>query len=199
MRGWLRGRNYHLAASTMEFARDFHRGLRKDGVTPEFHHQVRIAGLVRTLEPHLLHPEETLAAAFLHDVCEDFDVGFEEIDKRFGAVVCEAVRLLTKKYRGSRTPYDVYFSEMAANPIASVVKGCDRSDNIQSMLGVFTLDKQKHYLSEVEELFLPMLKTARRRFPTQEPAYENIKIMLRSQAALIHEIHRAEDALEAST
>ena len=198
MRGWLRGRDYHLAASAMEFARDFHRGMRKDGVTPEFHHQVRIAGFVRTLEPHLLHPEETLAATFLHDICEDFDVGYEEIRERFGEVVCGAVRLLTKKYRGSRTPYEVYFAEMAANPIASVVKGGDRSDNIQSMLGVFNLEKQKRYLAEVEDYFLPMLKAARRRFPKQEPAYENIKIMLRSQTALLREIHRAHDALAES-
>lgn len=53
------------------------------------------------------------------------------------------------------------------------------------MVGVFSESKQRAYLAEVDELFLPMLKAASRRFPQQEPAYQNIRTLLKSQSALL--------------
>jgi hypothetical protein len=59
------------------------------------------------------------------------------------------------------------------------------------MLNVFSLTKQKYYIEETETLILPMLKQARRRFPDQEPAYQNIKLILNSQIELIRAVQRA--------
>jgi hypothetical protein len=58
------------------------------------------------------------------------------------------------------------------------------------MAEVFTLEKQKKYIKEVLDLFFPMLKNARRNFPAQVLAYENIKHMLKSQIQLIEVMHR---------
>ena len=193
MRGWLLGRGYYLASTAMDFAGGFHKHTRKAGVTPEFAHQIQIAHYTRTLSASLMDPERVLAAAFLHDVCEDYDVGFEEIEERFGKAIRQPVQLLTKKYRGTQVPPEVYFGRMAEDPVASVVKGIDRTHNVQTMVDVFSLEKQKAYLDEMETYFLPMLKTSRRLFPSQEPAYENIKHMLSSQAELIRAIHSARD------
>lgn len=192
LRGWLHGRGYFLACSALDFAESFHTGTRKDGVTPEFSHQVQIAHYVRTLAHGLIYPERTLAAALLHDVCEDYEVGFPEIEKRFGAETKTAVELLTKTYRGAQIPPETYFTRIGDDPIASIVKGIDRTHNVQSMIDVFSRAKQEAYLNEVEEYFLPMLKQARRTFHRQEEAYENIKHMLVNQTALIRAIHRAE-------
>lgn len=101
LRYWLLGRNYNQALKALEYASQFHTGVRKDGVTPEFHHQLSIASYVRSLINGIMFPQETLAAAFLHDVCEDYDVGFEEINSKFGADITKAVKALTKKHRGS--------------------------------------------------------------------------------------------------
>jgi len=70
LRYWLLGRNYNQALKALEYASQFHTGFRKDKITPEFHHQLYIASYVRTLINGIMFPQETLAAAFLHDVCE---------------------------------------------------------------------------------------------------------------------------------
>ena len=186
MRGWLNGKGFYKAAEALEFVRVMEQGTRKDGMTPKFHHQLSIARLVATLEPHLALPEETITAAFLHDVLEDHSdsVSRELLEVRFGKIVADAVWKLSKKIGGITKSYDSYFAEMATCPIASIVKLADRAHNVQTMVGVFTVEKQKKYLSEVDLYFFPMSRQARRAFPRQYGAYENLKILLRCQVQL---------------
>ena len=193
LRYWLQGRGYFIALEAMDFAKGFHTGLRKDGVTPEFDHQISIAHFVRSLEPSLMLPEETFATIFLHDVREDFDVSEGDINTRFGSKVSHAVDCMTKTFRGVKRPAGEVFQRIGADPIASVAKGADRGHNHRSMVGVFSLEKQREYLAETEEHFLPMLKRARRAFPQQEPVYENIKHALTGEISLIKAIHAAMD------
>lgn len=190
IRHWLLGRSWHTALQALEYAQNFHPGLRKDGVTPSFQHQLSIIYYIRTLENHLTHPENTIAVSCLHDTPEDADVGFAEITSLFGDQISKSVKLLTKKHRGSKKQPEAYYGEIATDDIASIVKGADRVNNIQTMIGVFTKEKQVDYIRETTDLVLPMLKTSRRAFSRQEPAYQNIKIMLQNQIALIEEIHR---------
>jgi (p)ppGpp synthase/HD superfamily hydrolase len=184
------GREYHLALQAMEYASTFHIGKRKNG-DPEFEHQVSIASFVRTLISTLDNPEETLASVFLHDVCEDYDVGFEEIEAKFGLDVKDAVVLLTKKHRGAHVDRQAYYEGIGKNRIASIVKGADRIHNIQTMQGAFSIEKQVEYIDETNNLVLPMLKSARRKFTSQESAYENIKHVLKAQVDLIAATHEA--------
>lgn len=185
---------YLRALDALEYAASLHVGLRKDGVTPAFQHQLEIAQYIRSISRYLRYPAQTLAATFLHDVAEDFNIGFEELAQRFGPEIAGAVALLTKKHRGLKIPPEEYFRKMAACAIASVIKGADRINNLQSMLGVFSLQKQKAYCAEVEVYFLPMLKAARREFMDQEPVYENLKLMMRSQLELLRATHQALEA-----
>ena len=185
LRGFLLGRNYYMAAEAMDFASSFHTGTRKDGSTPEFAHQVYIVSYLTTLLPHLRHPEETLAVGFLHDVCEDYPVSFEEIDRLFGERVGEAIRPLTKKYQGfKRDAHEVIIAQQG-NPISSVVKGVDRFNNQQTSPGVFSQTKILSYLDETRGDIIPMLKVARRRFPDQDLAYQNVKTVLFAQIELL--------------
>lgn len=193
MRYWLLGKGYYLALEALEYAAKIHTGTRKDGATKEYAHQLGIGHYVKTISTSLECPEETLAAVFLHDLCEDYGIGQEEIEARFGAVVKHVTWLLTKKFRGAAKQAAEYYREIAEDRIASIVKGADRIHNVQTMVGVFTLEKQREYIAETREYILPALKEARRRFPRQEPAYENIKHMLESQIALLQAVH---DALE---
>jgi (p)ppGpp synthase/HD superfamily hydrolase len=193
MRYWLLGKEYFEALDALEYASKLHTGTRKDGVTREYAHQLSIGRYVRSISTSLEYPEETFAVVFLHDVCEDYGVGLEEIEARFGSVISHAVWLLTKKFRGQTKPQAEYYRALSENKIASVAKGADRIHNIQSMIGVFTYEKQKEYIEETEEYILPALKEARRRFPRQEPAYENIQHMLVSQIELLQAVHAACD------
>lgn len=112
MRYWLLGRNFFLALDALEYAAKLHTGQRKDGKTQEYFHQLSIGRYVKSITPSLEYPEATLATVFLHDVCEDYDIGFEEIESQFGSVVSPAVRLMTKKYRGYRKPDAEYYREI---------------------------------------------------------------------------------------
>jgi len=163
---------------------------RKDGSTPKFHHQVAVGRLVWTLVPHLDQPENTLTAAFLHDVLEDYGdrVSIQALARQFGNETTRQVLLLTKKYRGEVKTYEDYFSSIALCPVASVVKLADRAHNIQTMDGVFSADKQRAYIEEVRSWFYPLIRQARRNHPNQYDAYENLKILLRCQVALLRQV-----------
>lgn len=193
LRQYLHGAGYFNALRAMEFAAKHHTGTRKDGETPEFDHQISIALFALTL-PNLRFREEIITTIFLHDVREDYHVTDQEVralfdDEAFAGRVARAVENMTKEWRGVRKDEKLLFAAMAEDEIASIAKGCDRIHNFQSMVGVFKLEKQKAYIAEAEELFFPMLKAARRNFPHQALAYENIKHMLRSQIELIEAMH----------
>lgn len=160
---------------------------------PHNDHQVSIALYALTL-PNVMHREALIAAILLHDVPEDYHVSVLEIgqlfdEPEFRMLVCNGVENVTKTFRGILKPKDLLYAAMANDPIASLVKGCDRMHNFQSMPGVFTIPKQVEYLAEGEEDILPMLKLARDNFPFQRMAYENIKHVLRAQVMLIRHIH----------
>jgi (p)ppGpp synthase/HD superfamily hydrolase len=183
LRYWLLGRNYLTALKAFEYAQKFHTGIRKDGISKEFSHQIFIASYARTLCQCLFRPEGTLAAIFLHDICEDYPVSFDEIERLFGTDIRVPVELLTKKKDGARVPDTIYYERMAFDPVASLAKALDRAHNVFTMSEAgWTVDKQERYLSEVFTLLLPMIKQARRLFPEQEPAYENVKTLLLVQA-----------------
>jgi (p)ppGpp synthase/HD superfamily hydrolase len=181
LRYWLLGSGFVNALAALEFAAGFHTGLRKDGRTPEFAHQVAITHHVRTLVPHLADPETALCAALLHDVREDYDVAFSEIADRFGSAVARSVDALTKEFAGVKRPPEAVFAAIAEDPSASVVKPADRVNNQLTALGVFSTPKLSDYVAETVEWFLPMIRRARRLHPTQEAAYENLKLVLEVQ------------------
>ncbi len=190
IRYWLLGKEFYTALRAMEFAMRYHTGKRKDGVTPEFSHQIKIVHYIRTLMPHLIDPETTLIVIFLHDLIEDYGIARDTLKRMFGEKASHAVWLLSKSFKGGKKELLHYFDEMADFSVASIGKGCDRIHNNQTMSGVFTVEKQMEYIEETEEYIFPMLKKARRKFPEQEGAYENIKQVLRSQIELIKIIHK---------
>lgn len=177
--------DYLKCLQALEFASNYHKGLRKDGVTPEFEHQLVITHFIRTLLPSLIFPSETICVSLLHDVAEDYDVSFEELTDKFGLRVSNSVEKLTKFHRGTKKTNEEYFLGISKDPIASVCKGGDRIHNLQSMPGVFTKEKQISYIKEAEDFILPSIKQARRNFPQQELAYENIKLIMNSQIQLL--------------
>lgn len=185
----LQGAGFYDALAAFEFASRLHTGTRKDLITPEFQHQLEI-GLFAMLLPDLMHREDVLCTIALHDTREDFDVSDGEIRDIFTnedrqSRVGNAVYAMTKKFRGSVRNAEELFDEMSRDACASIAKGCDRQHNLLSMVGVFTPEKQKAYCQEGEDLFLPMLKKAKRNFPHQVRAYELLKFNLTSQIELI--------------
>ena len=187
IRYWMLGRGYYLALKAMEFAEKFHKGTRKDG-QPEFSHQVSQANYVRTIIDSIDDPEIVLCVIFLHDVMEDYNVSYEEILELFGVKVADATRKMTKVFRGEKMTNEIYYKGIEECPITSVAKGVDRLHNLMTMVGGFKPEKQQSYLKETLDFVVPMLKKARRDFPSQEPAYENIKYVMTNQVILYKEL-----------
>lgn len=162
--------------------------MRKDGITPEVMHQLRIAHHVKSLWKYLLYPIETFVAACEHDSMEDDGVLYAQMKKQYGKRTAEAIQRLSKKFQVDIEPVGTevrvqvemlsLFKSMAECPISSVLKLLDRIDNIRYMLGVFSRAKQRSYIQEVFVWFLPMAKKARLSIPQQEPVYELLKRQL---------------------
>jgi len=189
LRYWLHGKGYFEALKAMNYAEKHHKGTRKDGM-PEFSHQISMVNLSRTFINHLIYPEETLVTLFLHDIPEDYDISFEEIEKMFGKKVGDAVYLLSKEFRGEKKETALYYERIQTCPIASLSKGIDRVHNISTMIGAFTEEKQKEYIEETETRIIPALREARRTFPEQEPCFENIKFILYNLIKLYAAMHK---------
>jgi (p)ppGpp synthase/HD superfamily hydrolase len=103
---WLLGKGYYNAYNAMIFAEKLHNGLRKDG-EHEFSHQISQALLARTLIGDVMYKEELFMVIFLHDVCEDKGISYEEIEKLFGVLVMNSVKLMTKVYQGVKTQMSI--------------------------------------------------------------------------------------------
>lgn len=185
----LQGAGYYDALAAFYFAERYHNGRRKDGITPEFAHQIEIA-LFALLLPDVRYREELLCVIALHDIREDKHLSDSEIRALFldparATMIANAVDAMTKKWRGEVRDEKELFARMAADAIASLAKLCDRQHNILSMGGVFSPEKQRSYIEDVRNLFLPMLKIAKRNFPFQIRAYELLKFNLVTQIELI--------------
>lgn len=167
LRGLLTGYGYFEALRALEFAAEVHTGLRKDGVTREFHHQLAIAQLIDPVLVHCTNPEVVMAAIMLHDVIEDYPELREEIRNTFSPEVYRAVCALDK----SNMTTQEYYDHAATDASVSIVKGGDRLHNVMTMAGVFKLEKILRYIEETRTYTLPMLKKARRLFPHQGRAY----------------------------
>ena len=194
LKGYLKGRNYHKALEAFDFAKKYHTGLRKDGLIPEFQHQIEICLFITTLK-ELRDEESTLIAALLHDVREDYNIENSVIEEKFGKVVADSVEKLTKEFKGIKKDTQDYFNKVALCPIASIVKLADRINNVSSMVGVFTIKKQEDYLFEIKEYFLPMLKKVRGTFPDQSQSYYGMNTFLKNMSVTIEAVLSAEKKL----
>lgn len=128
-----------LISEAREFAIKTH-GNQMYGNRPYIHHLeecLRIFGGVidqrdlLSARKHLI--DEIGAAIFLHDTMEDQAVHYAILEDRFGKNVAEAVWCVTKI-----KPYNpaLYFEKISQNPIAAIVKLCDRICNVNNCFDI---------------------------------------------------------------
>lgn len=205
IRQWMLGKEYHVAIAAMELGLLYHTGTRKDGVTPEFQHQVSQATFCRTLDSILMFPEETLAVIFLHDIVEDCEITMPEValalehkgtpDDMLRRITSALVKMnnqygdgFVNGEKSPKKPKAEYYGAMILDPISSICKGMDRMHNHQSMNGVFDKEKMADYIDETNTYIIPMLKDARKEWSQQEAAYTNVKHILQTQIEWVQAI-----------
>jgi len=176
LKHYLIGRDYLPALRALGMAEQVHRGFRKDGVTPEFHHQVNICFTIINLRG-VLDEGTALAAALLHDVIEDYDLPERDIELLVGPDILEVAKSLDKRNK----------ADLSRSMVGSIVKGADNCDNTLSMIGVFDPVKMEAYIKRTENEILPMLKKASKNFPDQQLAYGGLTALLKKQVYLNRE------------
>lgn len=204
-RYWLQGMSvqdsrYIMVLEVMEMARNHHNGFRNGG-DPEFIHQIRIFHYLRTLHAHLKNPWMVYALVFAHDMVEDpnqltkIHIDPAELEDRWGTLFTSKVLKLSKEIKGKpNAAYSLVtiFEDEDCGP----AKGGDRVDNLSDAVGVFKRPRLMRYIVETEEKFLPNTKLARRRFPSQEGVYENIKLEMLNQLKMAKKVVSLEEELE---
>lgn len=187
--------DFEVASRVLDFTSKIHSGVRKDGVTPEFQHQVEIALYLRTLGPNIPRLGLVISGSLIHDTFEDYHSAglftYDSLAEKFGKDVANLAKRLSKlRPPDMKLSNNSYYDNLVSgdDPSAALIKGADRIHNVGSMVGVFTTEKMKAYIEETEKFVLPMLKTCRRTFPKCEPQFENMKFVLNHQLKLIKTI-----------
>ena len=157
--------NMKQTIKALPYARKMHEGQFRKGKTkvPYIYHPLLVACQAISLG---MDSDDLIAVALLHDVCEDCDVTPDELP--VGDMVKEAVSLLTKTETYDSKSYEckkIYYSAIAKNALAVMVKIMDRCNNISGMAGGFTKKRMAEYIEETEVWFYPMIENARKDYP----------------------------------
>lgn len=98
-------------------------------------HSVRVAQVL--YEVFAVRRRHLLVTALLHDLLEDSDTDYDEIEKEFGEQVADSVVLLTKpKFYPKPQRKEIYESALlAADDEVLLIKLADLYDNLQSRRG----------------------------------------------------------------
>lgn len=144
-----------LIRRAYEFAARAHNGQKRKSGEPYISHP--LATSERLIEMKLDTP--AIAAAFLHDVCEDTKYTIQDIQKEFGeeiAFIVEGVTKLNKiKYKGSeRTAESLrkMFLAIAEDIRIVILKLADRVHNMET-LSFLPPEKQKRIALETIEIY----------------------------------------------
>ena len=107
-----------LTKKAMKITYDAHHGQVDKGGMPYIFHPYHLA--------EQMDDEISTCAALLHDVVEDTDVTFEDLEKEFPPAVMEVLKLLT---HADDEDYYVYVSRLKYHPIAKKIKLADIAHN----------------------------------------------------------------------
>ena len=175
IKGYASSKNWTNTLSALKYARSSHDGQTRKGnfAIPYITHPLNIACHAMSLE---IEEDEVIAAALLHDVCEDCDILPEELP--VSEEVQEAVRLLTRIPMEGESREDTlkrYYGRLIKNRQATIVKLLDRCNNVSFMTFAFPDDKIRDYIAETRTYVLPLLEEARTRYPVYRNAYFLVK------------------------
>ena len=108
----------NLTARAMRIAYDAHHGQTDHGGVPYIFHPIHIA--------EQMDDEISVCVALLHDVVEDTNVTFRDLEREFPPEITEVVRLLT---HDESIDYFDYIRNLKKHPIARRIKLADLAHN----------------------------------------------------------------------
>ena len=144
-------------AAALHYAARCHRNQRRknEEQDPYINHPISLLHVL-AVEAHITDAD-VLCAALLHDVIEDSPTTREDIAALFGEDIARVVWLLTKFEDVSLADY-LAAIEAAGETGATIVKLCDRLDNLRFVSHSPRPDKRERYIRTTETYYLPMAK-----------------------------------------
>lgn len=133
-----------------------------------------------------LYDDNVIAALLLHDVVEDCDVTADVLP--VNDEVKAAVRLVSFDVAGQpkAKAKKEYYSRIAENPFACLVKCIDRINNLSNMAMGFTHEKMVEYVNETEQYIVPLLRIIK----DSAPEWNNAAWLLSYQMYSILETYK---------
>ena len=148
-----------LVRKAYEFAAKKHADQKRRSGEPYIIHPTQVANILARMKMD----EETLAAAFLHDVVEDTDTTLQQLKEMFGAKVAMLVDGVTKlgkieyisKEERQIENYRKMFLAMAQDIRVVIIKLADRLHNMRTMK-YMPVHKQHSISKETLEIYAPL-------------------------------------------
>lgn len=108
-----------LTKKAMKIAFEAHKNQTDKNGIPYIYHPVHLA--------EQMNDEMSICVALLHDVVEDTDITFEQLEKAgFSGEIIQALKLMT---HDDSVPYMDYVAAIKTNPVATAVKLADLKHN----------------------------------------------------------------------
>lgn len=168
IRGYASGAGMTQTLKALTFARDKHKGQKRKGGEPYLVHPLMMACNALCIG---IKEDSVIATILLHDVCEDCNVGIEELP--VDEIVRRGVALVTFQVMEGETKEiakNRYYNEMLESREASITKLIDRCHNVSCMAGAFSKEKLKAYIEETRQYVLPLLRKVKLRYPDEADA-----------------------------
>lgn len=151
--GWEEFSQTQIWKKALEFAKKKHEGQFRDEGVPYFEH---IKGVMEILINETnTYDDIVLTIAALHDVLEDTDCTYEELEKIFGSNIAGSVNLLTRKEGQSFDEYAKNIFENEDYPYVRKVKLADRLHNLRCLPKTNNSQKIIKKVKETERCIIP--------------------------------------------
>jgi GTP pyrophosphokinase len=160
VREYDRNANADLLRKAYVFAMEAHGVQKRASGSPYFYHPAEVARFLAELRLDV----QTVVTGLLHDVLEDTNVSFEELEEIFGAEIAFLVDGVTKlskiNYTSSKTHQAENFRKfllaISQDIRVLIVKLVDRLNNMRTLNYVASIEKRKRVALETLEIYAPL-------------------------------------------
>jgi GTP diphosphokinase / guanosine-3',5'-bis(diphosphate) 3'-diphosphatase len=150
-----------LIRTTYIYALEKHAGQTRHSDEPYIVHPVRVLGFLMEMHPDI----PSMQAALLHDVIEDCDVTYSDIERKFGkevANLCEGLVKVSKvRYTWEVRQLETLkktFLAMGKDLRVIIIKLADRVHNVQTLKYHPKIEKAERIATETLQVFVPIAK-----------------------------------------
>lgn len=167
----------------LPYAREQHQNQYRASGEPYIQHPLMLACHICALsdKKDKEYLDILVAAALLHDVCEDCGRSISELP--VNDAVKSVVSLLTFEVlpgENKESSKIRYYNTISDSRAATTVKLVDRCNNVSTMAGPFTTERMNKYIQETHVFIMPLLEKAMVKYPQDSNQFFMLKYHLTS-------------------